>query len=117
MTSTVHRLVRPKPGRRVRVPLRVGDVWVLIGPRTEVVIRDLTPRPTAQKPDAHAVTLDDGRTLAESTLRYAYQRKAEHDESMRELALLLRAEFPEWFPDHRPARVIHFPAGGRRGQR
>lgn len=64
--------------RNAKVPLRVGDVWVYIGPATEVTITGLEPRPTFQKPHSKAVTLGDGRTIAESTLRYAYQRKEEY---------------------------------------
>ena len=60
------------------MPLRVGDVWVYIGPATEFIIVGLAPRPTFQKPHAQAVTLNDGRTIAEATLRAAYQRKEEY---------------------------------------
>lgn len=71
--------------RRRAVPLRVGDVWVQVGPETEVVITGLRPRPTVQKPRAQRVTLDDGRTIAEATLRYAYMRRPEYDEWVREI--------------------------------
>lgn len=63
---------------RRRVPLRVGDVWIYVGPATEVRIAALSPRPTSQKPRSQAVTLDDGRTIAEATLRFAYMRKQEY---------------------------------------
>lgn len=72
--------------RRRAVPLRVGDVWVQLGPATEVTIARLTPRPTVQRPRAHRVTLDDGRTIAESTLRGAYMRRQEYDAWCEELA-------------------------------
>lgn len=63
---------------RRAVPLRVGDVWIYLGPATEVRIAALAPRPTSQKPRSQAVTLDDGRTIAEATLRFAYMRKQEY---------------------------------------
>lgn len=76
---TVHTLFPPAPkSSRARVPLRVGDVWVYIGPATEFRIAALEPRPTAQKPWSQAVTLSDGRVITEATLRYAFQRKPEY---------------------------------------
>ncbi len=98
----------PRPRRNARVPLRIGDVWVLIGPTTYVSIVDLQPRPTFQKPHAHAVTLDDGRTIVEATLRGAYMRLQEYEDVfLPRLREKLRAAFNE---DHdRRAEVIQFP--------
>jgi hypothetical protein len=60
---------------RRAVPLRVGDVWVLIGPGTRERITALEPRPTAQKPQAQLVTLDGSHVITEATLRSSYKLK------------------------------------------
>lgn len=93
--------------KRRKVPLRVGDVWILIGPKREVRIISLRPRPTEQKPDSQAVTLDDGRTIAEATLRTAYMRRWEYENIfLPALSRKLRALFPERCQS---AVVIPFP--------
>lgn len=91
------------------VPLKVGDTWIYLGPATEVRIVELAPRPTASKPQAQAVTLDDGRTIAESTLRFAYMRKQEYLDSMPALALKLERTKAEFFGQPAPtAKVLQF---------
>lgn len=105
------RQLHPPRARRRKVPLRIGDVWVLIGPKTEVTIVGLQPRPTPQKPDSQAVTLDDHRTIAEATLRCAYQRKPEHEASMIELGRKLRQMFPERAEALGFGQVIPFQRG------
>lgn len=95
MTATIRRLA-PLKRKRARVPLRVGDVWVLLGPQTCVEITALQPRSTFQKPHAQAVTLHDGRTIAESTLRGSYMRRHEYETVfLPQLRAKLRAAFPE----------------------
>lgn len=97
--------VQPCPRRKV--PLRIGDVWILIGPKREVRIIALRPRPTEQKPDSQAVTLDDGRTLAESSLRGSYMRKEEYENVF---LPQLRRKLRELFPERcKSAEVIPFP--------
>lgn len=93
--------------KRCKVPLRIGDFWILIGPRREVRIIALSPRPTQQKPDSQAVTLDDGRTIAEATLRTSYMRRWEYENIfLPALSRKLRALFPERCQS---AVVIQFP--------
>jgi hypothetical protein len=99
----------PRPRRNAKVPLRIGDVWIYIGPATAVTIVRLAPRPTFQKPDSQAVTLDDGRTIAEATLRCAYQRLPEYELSLIELGRKLRRIFPERAEELGFGKVIAFP--------
>lgn len=100
--------------RRRKVPLRIGDIWVYLGPATEHRIIALEPRPTTQKPDSQAVTLDDGRTLAEATLRGSYQRKQEYIAYMPVLARKWQRATDEFFGRRpRKARVIKFPKAAR----
>ena len=99
----------PRPRRGARAPLRVGDVWVYVGPGTELTITGLAPRPTAQKPWSQAVTLSSGKTIAEATLRTAYMRQQEYlGVFMPQLREKLRAGFNEMYD--RRAEVIPFPA-------
>lgn len=91
------------------MPLRVGDVWIYIGPATAVRIVALAPRPTAQKPWSKAVTLDDGRTIAEATLRYAYMRKQEYLRWTRSVAAQWECAKAEFFGQELPtAKVLEF---------
>lgn len=110
---SLHRIKR----RNARVPLVVGETWVYLGPGTEYTITALRPRPTFQKPWSQAVTLSDGRTITEASLRYAYQRKQEYVERMvwlRGQWELAKAEFFGLAPS--TAQVIPFPER-RRGRR
>jgi hypothetical protein len=98
--------LRPGPARPRKAPLAVGDAWVLLGPGTEVTITALRPKPTNQKPGAQAVTLNDGRTIAEATLRSSYMRRREYtDVFLPNLRRKLRAMFPERAPS---ATVLPF---------
>lgn len=93
--------------KNARVPLRVGDVWVLIGPKTEVTIKALAPRPTPQKPHAQAVTLEDGRTLAEATLRGNYMERARYARWLVGHAERCRLAFAEiWHLPAYPATIL-----------
>lgn len=94
---TVHALPVATRAKRQAVPLRVGDVWVYIGPATEVRIVALAPRPTLQRPKAHAVTLSDGTTIAESTLRFAYMRRQEYRAEAPIIEAKARAACNEYF--------------------
>lgn len=91
---------------RRKVPLRVGDEWVYLGPATVVRIIRLSPRPTKQKPDSQAVTLDDGRTIAEATLRHAFQRKQEYLAYSPILARKLERALAELFGEPVPTATI-----------
>lgn len=98
--------------RNARVPLQVGDTWVYLGPATELVITGLAPRPTFQKPHSQAVTLSDGRTITEATLRYAYQRKQEYLARMVWLRGQWELAKAEFFGQAKLAQVIQFPRRG-----
>jgi len=98
----------PKPERRRATPLRVGDVWVLIGPATEVTITELWPRPTAQKPHAMGVRLSNGNIIAEATLRYSYKRKQEYLAWSEETTQRFQREWERHFGTPRTAKVIPF---------
>lgn len=93
----------------MKVPLRIGDVWVLIGPGTHVTITELQPRPTSNKPHAQAVTLDDGRTIAEATLRGSYKRLPEYRAFCIDLGHRLREAFADYFEPRKTGQVIQFP--------
>lgn len=103
--------------RRRAVPLRVGDVWVLLGPGTEERITALKPRPTAQKPHAQEVTLDGCHVLAEATLRFAYMRKQElQSRFLPELGLKLERAKAEFFGEPAPtAKILRFKAAETKG--
>lgn len=97
---------------RRRVPLRVGDVWIYVGPRTQVRIVALAPRPTSQKPWSQAVTLDDGRTIAEATLRSAYMRRQEYLAWLPSVANKWERAKAEFFGEAPPtAKVLKFTKG------
>lgn len=101
---------------RVRraVPLRVGDVWVLIGPATAERITALAPRPTAQKPKAQEVTLDGCHVITEATLRGSYKRLPEYRAFRRELSVKWQHSVAEVFGEKPPtAKVLKFPARPR----
>lgn len=94
---------------RRRVPLRVGDRWIHIGPATVVRIVALAPRPTSQKPWSQAVTLNDGRTIAEATLRHAYMREQEYKKFCGELSVKWERATAEFFgTPPSTAKVIPF---------
>lgn len=96
--------------KRRAVPLRVGDVWVLIGPATEERITALSPRPTAQKPKAQEVTLDGCHVITEATLRFAYMRKQEYLRWTGQVAVKFEAAKAEFFGEPIPtAKVLRFP--------
>lgn len=103
---TVMALPIRRPRRNARVPLRVGDVWVRIGPATEFTITAMAPRPTFQKPYSQAVTLSDGRTITEATLRAGNQRKQEYMAYMPVLRAKWEAAKREFFGQS--AEVIQF---------
>lgn len=95
---------------RRRVPLRIGDIWIYIGPATQHRIVALAPRPTFQKPWSQAVTLDDGRTITEATLRGAYKRKQEYQVFAREMDEKFARARAEFFDEKVPtAKIYSFP--------
>jgi len=95
---------------RRAIPLRVGDLWVLIGPGSEERITALELRPTAQKPMAQLVTLDVYHVITEATLRSAYMRKLEYRlRFLPELALKWERGKAEFFGEPAPtAKVLQF---------
>lgn len=94
---------------RRRTPLRVGDVWIYLGPATEVRIIALAPRPTSQKPWSQAVTLNDGRTITEATLRSAHMRKQEYLAWLPSVANKWERAKAEFFGEALPtAKVLKF---------
>ena len=101
---------------RRRVPLRLGDVWIYLGPATEHRITALASRPTFQKPWSQAVTLDGNHTICEATLRSSYQRKQEYIAYLPILRAKWERAKSEFFGEPMPeGKVLQLRRPDRRG--